>query len=59
MKTYLVTGAAGFIGGAVAKRLVKEGNRVVTIDNLSTGYKEAIPEGVSFLCREIVRIMML
>ncbi|MBR6490926.1 MAG: NAD-dependent epimerase/dehydratase family protein [Bacteroidales bacterium] len=49
MKTYLVTGAAGFIGAAVADRLVKEGNKVVTIDNLSTGFREAIPEGVIFI----------
>jgi len=48
MKTYLVTGAAGFIGSALANVLIKEGNRVITIDNLSTGFKEAIPEGVEF-----------
>lgn len=48
MKTYLVTGAAGFIGAAVAKRLKREGNNVVTIDNLSTGFVENIPEGVVF-----------
>lgn len=49
MKTYLVTGAAGFIGAAIATRLIKEGNKVVTIDNLSTGKKEAIPEGCVFI----------
>lgn len=48
MAYYLVTGAAGFIGGAVAKRLLNEGNKVVTIDNLSTGFVDAIPEGVEF-----------
>lgn len=46
---YLVTGAAGFIGSALAKRLVDEGNMVVTIDNLSTGYVENIPDGVEFI----------
>jgi UDP-glucose 4-epimerase len=45
MGMYLVTGAAGFIGSAVAKKLITDGHRVVTIDNLSTGYKSAIPEG--------------
>ena len=49
MKTFLVTGAAGFIGAALAKRLVEEGNKVVTIDNLSTGFEENIPEGVEFI----------
>ena len=48
MKTYLVTGAAGFIGAAVAKRLIEQGDKVITIDNLSTGYKNNIPEGVIF-----------
>lgn len=48
-RTYLVTGAAGFIGAALAKRLIKQGNKVVTIDNLSTGFIESIPEGVIFI----------
>ncbi len=48
MSTFLITGAAGFIGSAIAKRLIIEGNRVVTIDNLSTGLKENIPEKVEF-----------
>lgn len=29
MKTYLVTGAAGFIGFAIAEKLLKKGNKVV------------------------------
>ena len=44
-KKYLVTGGAGFIGSAVASQLIKEGNIVYIIDNLSTGYKENIPNG--------------
>ena len=49
MANYLVTGAAGFIGAALAKRLINEGHNVVTIDNLSTGLRENIPEGVIFI----------
>lgn len=52
MKTFLVTGAAGFIGAAVARRLLSvEGgsNRVITIDNLSTGKVEGIPDGCIFI----------
>lgn len=48
-KTYLVTGAAGFIGAAVSEKLVSEGHRVVTIDNLSTGYRDHVPQGVDFI----------
>lgn len=44
----MVTGAAGFIGSALANRLAKQGHRVVSIDNLSTGIKENVPEGVQF-----------
>lgn len=49
MKNILVTGAAGFIGSNVAKRLIENGYQVVTIDNLSTGKKGNIPEGCIFI----------
>jgi UDP-glucose 4-epimerase len=49
MSRYLVTGAAGFIGSAIAKRLVREGHEVVTVDNMSTGHDENVPEGVLFV----------
>ena len=55
MKCYLVTGAAGFIGSALAKKLIDQGHEVWTIDNLSTGYRENIPSGVVFIegaCQE-------
>lgn len=38
MKTYLVTGAAGFIGSCVASDLLKNGNRVIGVDNLNDYY---------------------
>jgi len=52
MANYLITGAAGFIGAAVAKRLLEQGDRVVSIDNLSTGYRENIPDGVEFFASD-------
>lgn len=45
MASYLVTGAAGFIGSALAKKLLEAKHEVVVIDNLSTGFRENIPEG--------------
>ena len=36
----LVTGGAGFVGTNLIKRLLKDGYKVVSIDNYSTGYKE-------------------
>ena len=38
MRTYLVTGAAGFIGAHVAKTLLERGDAVVGIDNLNDYY---------------------
>jgi len=48
-KKYLVTGAAGFIGAAVAQKLINEEHEVWTIDNLSTGFVENLPEGINFI----------
>ncbi|MES2390800.1 MAG: NAD-dependent epimerase/dehydratase family protein, partial [Acidobacteriota bacterium] len=37
MATYLITGAAGFIGSHIASALVARGASVRAFDNLSTG----------------------
>ena len=37
MRTFLVTGGAGFIGSHIAEALVGRGDRVRVLDNLSTG----------------------
>jgi UDP-glucose 4-epimerase len=39
---YLITGGAGFIGSHLAERLLDRGDRVVVLDNLSTGSVENI-----------------
>ncbi len=44
MATYLVTGVAGFIGSALARGILAQGDRVRGVDNLSTGRKENIAE---------------
>ena len=44
MKTYLVTGGAGFIGSTLSERLIKDGNNVVVIDNFCDFYNPLIKE---------------
>jgi UDP-glucose 4-epimerase len=39
---YLITGGAGFIGSHLSERLLEQGDRVVLLDNLSTGSMENI-----------------
>jgi len=41
MSTILITGGAGYIGSHVARQLVERGERIVVLDNLSTGFREA------------------
>lgn len=36
-RTYLITGGAGFVGSHLADHLIQTGNRVIVIDDLSTG----------------------
>lgn len=43
-KTYLITGAAGFIGCFLSKRLLEEGCRVIGVDNLNDYYDVKLKE---------------
>lgn len=40
-KSILVTGGAGYVGSHCARHLAQKGYKVVTLDNLSAGYREA------------------
>ena len=44
MHTYLITGGAGFIGSTLSERLIKEGNKVIAIDNFCDFYDTKIKE---------------
>ena len=47
MKT-LITGVAGFLGSALAQKLIEDGHHVLGLDDLSTGKEENIPPGLNF-----------
>lgn len=47
-KLILVTGGAGFIGSHLCARLVKEGHKVISLDNYFTGSRDNHVEGVEY-----------
>ncbi|MBD3366554.1 MAG: UDP-glucose 4-epimerase GalE [Candidatus Eisenbacteria bacterium] len=49
----LVTGGAGYIGSVTVERLVREGRRVVVLDDLSKGHRNAVLDGVPLVVGDI------
>ncbi|MGW0705466.1 UDP-glucose 4-epimerase GalE [Streptomyces sp. NPDC002643] len=47
--TWLITGGAGYIGAHVAKVMTDAGERVVALDDLSTGVRGRLPEGIPLI----------
>ena len=45
----LVTGGAGYIGSVVTLHLLRAGHDVTVLDDLSTGFADAVPEGAEFV----------
>ena len=41
----LVAGGAGYIGSHMTRMLLEEGHEVVVMDNLATGFRDAVPPG--------------
>jgi len=52
-KKILVTGGAGFIGSHIVDAYVKQGNRVIVVDDLSTGKPENINPDAKFYLMDI------
>ena len=49
MKRILITGVAGFIGSHIANRFSHENWEVFGVDDLSSGRKENIPNGINYI----------
>lgn len=45
----LVTGGAGYIGGHMVLALLDAGEQAIVLDDLSTGFRWAVPAGVTFV----------
>lgn len=52
-KKVLITGVAGMIGSALARKLLKQNIEVWGIDDFSRGRPEFIPEGVKFIQQDL------
>ncbi|MBP9686216.1 MAG: UDP-glucose 4-epimerase [Candidatus Doudnabacteria bacterium] len=48
-RTVLVVGGAGYLGSFVCRELLRRGSRVIILDNLSTGSREQVPVGATFV----------
>ncbi len=55
MKSALITGGAGFVGGRLARTLVAEGVRVTILDNLATGSMHNVPPNVSVHVHDVAQ----
>ncbi|HSV31123.1 MAG TPA: NAD-dependent epimerase/dehydratase family protein [Atribacteraceae bacterium] len=53
MATILITGGAGFIGSHVVDLCLREGRRVVVVDNLSSGRQDHVHPGARFYQADI------
>ncbi len=49
----VVTGGAGYIGSVTAQVLLEAGHAVVVFDNLSHGYRAAVPQDTAFVLGDI------
>ena len=48
MANVLVTGGAGYVGSVCSSELLRLGHRVTIVDDLSTGFKGAVPDEAEF-----------
>lgn len=48
MANVLVTGGAGYVGSVCCAELLRRGHSVTVVDDLSTGFRDAVPAGAAF-----------
>ena len=53
MKRTLLLGGAGFIGSALARRLVEDGHTVTVVDDFSRGARDRLPAGIRVIPADV------
>lgn len=53
MANILVTGGAGYVGSVCCSELLRLGHSVTVVDDLSTGFEDAVPQGAAFFRADI------
>ncbi|HSM84784.1 MAG TPA: UDP-glucose 4-epimerase GalE, partial [Candidatus Limnocylindrales bacterium] len=53
MANILVTGGAGYVGSVCCAELLRLGHSVTVVDDLSTGFEDAVPQGAAFFRADI------
>ena len=49
----LVSGGAGYVGSIVAEQLLRKGYKVIILDNLQQGHREAVLPGAELVIADI------
>ncbi|MBW5481371.1 UDP-glucose 4-epimerase GalE [Streptomyces bambusae] len=57
--TFLITGGAGYIGAHVVRAMLLAGEKVVVLDDLSTGIEDRVPEGVPLVVGSVLDRLIL
>lgn len=58
-RTVLVIGGAGYLGSFVCRELLRRGSRVIILDNLSSGSRESVPVGATFVQGDVADMNVL
>ncbi|HLW52697.1 MAG TPA: UDP-glucose 4-epimerase GalE [Candidatus Angelobacter sp.] len=53
MANVLVTGGAGYVGSVCCAELLRQGHSVTVVDDLSTGFRDAVPTRAEFVYLDI------
>src|SRR5215467_7006607 len=59
MAKVLVTGGAGYVGSVCCEELLRAGHSVTVVDDLSTGFREAVPQGAVFCEADIANDQLM